>query len=163
MTRHRFRIESIADHLDLVETIARWHWEAWGDADPSGSLASWTASLRERTHRDRIPTTYVALDGDELLGSVTLVEHDMANHPEWSPWLSGVYVALDHRRQGIASALVRHAVREAAAMGVARLYLFTESARGLYERLGWHAIAEEAYEGQAVTIMAVTTTRQDGE
>jgi hypothetical protein len=43
------RIESIADHLDLIEIIARWHWEEWGYADPGGSLASWTAGLRART------------------------------------------------------------------------------------------------------------------
>ncbi len=157
MTTRQVRIESIADHLALIETIARWHWEAWGQADPGGSLASWTAGLRERTHRDRIPTTYVALEGDELLGSVTLVEHDMANHPEWSPWLAGTYVTPSRRGQGVAGALVRHAVGKVAAMGVPRLYLYTESARGLYERLGWYPIAEEDYEGQPVTIMTIAT------
>jgi GNAT superfamily N-acetyltransferase len=155
MTEHQFRIESIADHLGLVPTIAQWHWDAWGHADPDGSHASWTAGLRERTHRDRVPTTYVALAGDELLGSVTLVEHDMATNRNWSPWLAGLYVAPAHRRQGVASALVRHAVRAAAAMGIVRLYLFTESARGFYERLGWQPVGQEAYEGAQVTIMAI--------
>jgi GNAT superfamily N-acetyltransferase len=158
MTVHGLRIEGIADHLDLVETIACWHWEAWGHADPAGSLASWTAGLRQRTRRGAIPTTYVALDGDELLGSVTLVERDMTTHPGWSPWLAGTFVTPAHRRRGVASALVRHAVREAAAMGVRRLYLYTESARELYERLGWTPLAEEEYEGQLVTVMAIEPT-----
>jgi len=149
------RIESIADHLDLVDTIARWHWDEWGHCDSDGSLDAWTEGLREPTNRDRIPTTYVALDGTDLLGSVTLVEHDMATHPELSPWLAGTYVKPSHRRQGIASALVRHAVRSAAGMGVLRLYPYSGPARGLYERLGWHAIADEEYEGQPVTITAI--------
>ncbi|HEY7036052.1 MAG TPA: GNAT family N-acetyltransferase [Thermomicrobiales bacterium] len=153
----QFRIESIADHLDLIETIARWHWDEWGHADPGGSLATWTAGLQERTHRDRIPTKYVALDGDELLGSVTLVANDMASHPELTPWLAGTYVKPERRGQGVASALVRHAVQEAASMGVARLYLYTESARGLYERLGWTPLGEEEYEGTRVTIMTIMT------
>lgn len=157
---YRFRIESIAGHLDLIETIARWHWNEWSHADPAGSLASWTAGLRERTHRDRIPTTYVALDGDDLLGSVTLVEHDMATHPEWSPWLAGTYIIPTRRGQGIATALVRHAVEEATRMGISRLYLYTESARDLYERLGWHPIANEVYEGQMVTIMAIESVQK---
>jgi GNAT superfamily N-acetyltransferase len=154
----QFRIESIADHLDLVETIGRWHWEAWGHADPGGSAESWAAAQRERTHRDRIPTTYVALAGDALVGTVGLVEHDMGNHPELSAWLSGTYVAPAHRGRGVASALVRHAVREAARMRVELLYLYTESARGLYERLGWRPIGEEEYEGDMVTIMAIDTS-----
>jgi GNAT superfamily N-acetyltransferase len=159
MTTSRVRIESIADHLELVETIARWHWEEWGHADPGGSLAGWTAGLRTRTRRGEIPT-YVALDGDELVGSVTLVAHDMATHPEWSPWLAGTYVVPERRREGVGSALARHALREAAAMGVARLYLYTESdaARGWYERLGWRAIAVEDYAGALVTIMAIATS-----
>gem|GEM_PF-5501593 len=32
------RVESIAYHLELVDTIAMWHWAEWGHSDPSGSL-----------------------------------------------------------------------------------------------------------------------------
>ncbi len=157
MTAGRVWIESIADHLDLVATIAEWHWAEWGHADPGGSLASWTEGLRRRTNRERIPTTYVALDGGELLGSATLVEHDMATRRDLSPWLAGLYVAPAHRGRGVGSALVRHAVRRAAAMGVGRLYLYTGPARGFYERLGWRPIADEWYEGQPVVVMAIQT------
>lgn len=152
------RIESIADHLDLVETIACWHWDEWGHADPSGSLESWTEGLRERTSRDSIPTTYVALEEDgTLLGSVTLVEHDMTTHLDLTPWLAGVFVRPERRNRGVGSALVRHAVQMTAKMGVARLYLYTASARDFYARLGWQRVADDSYEGQTVTIMTAET------
>jgi GNAT superfamily N-acetyltransferase len=147
------RIESIADHLHFVETIARWHYTEWGHCDPAGSLASWTQGLRGRTNRDRIPTTFVALDEDELLGSVTLVEHDMGTHLDLSPWLAGLYVKPSQRGRGVATALVTHAVREATEMGIDRLYLHTHSARGLYEKLGWRPVTADHYEGQDVIIM----------
>ncbi len=153
------RIESIADHLDLIDTIAGWHWDEWGGVDPGGSLESWTEGLQQRTNRDRIPTTFVALDGDELLGSVTLVEHDMDTHLEVSPWVAGVYVRPSARRRGVASALVRHAVREAREMRITRLHLYTSTARDLYEKLGWQPIADDHYEGQPVTIMAIYADR----
>jgi GNAT superfamily N-acetyltransferase len=149
------RIESIADHPELIETIARLHWDEWGDSDPEGSPESWTENLRHFTHRDAIPTIYVALDRDELLGSVTLNEHDMSTRLGLSPWLAGVYVTPPARGQGVASALVRHAVGQASRMGMDRLYLYTRSARGLYEKLGWHAIEDDEYEGRPVTIMAI--------
>ncbi|MFN8511752.1 MAG: GNAT family N-acetyltransferase [Thermomicrobiales bacterium] len=149
------QIASLADHLDLIDTIAHWHWEQWGHTDPADSLASRMAHLRRCTNRDRIPAAFVALDETELCGTALLVTDDMTTHPELSPWLASVFVAPAHRGKGIASALVRHAVQQAAAMGVARLYLFTETARELYEKLGWRAIAEDHYEGQPVTIMAI--------
>jgi GNAT superfamily N-acetyltransferase len=156
LKRH-LRIESIADHLDLVAVIARWHWEEWGHADPEGSLAAWTEGLRQRTNRESIPTTYVALAGDELLGSVTLVENDMATRRDLAPWLAGLYVAPAFRGRGVGSALTRHAVRRAAVMGVQRLYLHTATASRFYEQLGWRPVAADWYEGQPVMVMAIET------
>src|SRR5258705_8880243 len=101
------QIENIADHPGLVEKIARWHFQEWGHNDPTGTLASWTEGLRTRTNRERIPATHLAFDGDELLGSVTLVEHDMSSHPELSPWLAGLYVKPSARGRGVGSALAR--------------------------------------------------------
>ncbi|MEA2598778.1 MAG: hypothetical protein QOF01_5247 [Thermomicrobiales bacterium] len=158
MTANRVRIASIADHLGLVDTIAAWHWAEWGHVDQGGSLASWTEGLRGRTNRERIPTTYVALDGDDVLGSVTLVAHDMETRRDLSPWLAGLCVSPAQRGRGVGSALVRHAVRRAATMGVGRLYLYTGPGRGFYERLGWRPIADEWYEGQPVVVMAVQTS-----
>lgn len=150
-------IDSIADHLDLIEPIAQWHWEEWGYLDPHGSPEKWAANLREWTNRDRIPTIYVALNGDELLGSVGLNEHDMNTHQTLSPWVSGMYVKPAARGQGVASALVRRAVDQAAGIGIARLYLYTDTARGLYEKLGWYVFEEDQYEGKRVAIMAIDT------
>lgn len=147
------QIESIADHLELVDLIAHWHFAEWGHLDPSATLEGWTEGLRGRIRRDQIPTTYVALDENEPLGSVTLVEHDMLTRPDLSPWLAGVYVTPERRHQDIGSLLVRHVVHQVAQMGVKRLYLYTHAACGFYEKLGWRFLEEDVYEGQTVTIM----------
>ena len=147
------KIENLADHLGLIDTIARWHFQEWGHADPTGSVQSWAEGLRKRTNRDRIPATFVALQDKDLLGSVTLTDHDMSSRMDLSPWLAGLYVKPEERGHGLGSALTNHAVEAAAQMGVSRLYLYTESARDLYLKLGWRSIAEDYYEGQIVTIM----------
>src|SRR5215217_1254735 len=99
-------IVSIADYLQLVPTIAKWHWDEWGNTDPRGSLQGWTEGLATRTNRDRIPTTYVALEEGEPIASVTLVEHDMSTHRHLTPWLAGVYVTPEHRGRGVGTTLV---------------------------------------------------------
>ena len=60
------QLESIADHLDRIDLIARWHFADWGYLDPSNTLEAWTVGLRQRTRRDQIPTTYVAFLSQKL-------------------------------------------------------------------------------------------------
>jgi N-acetylglutamate synthase-like GNAT family acetyltransferase len=147
-------IESIADHLELLPIIGQWHWDEWGHADPNGSVDTWTAGLGERTLRDQIPTTYIALSSQsDLLGSVTLVDSDMDTHQELTPWLAGLYVQPDFRNLGIGSKLVNHAVNKVRSMGISQLFLYSSTAAGLYMKLGWQVINEESYEGEKVSVM----------
>jgi GNAT superfamily N-acetyltransferase len=149
------RIGLLADHPELIETLARWHCDEWGRPDDPKSRAFWESALRREAGRDEIPIVFIALDGDALVGSVSLVEHNMNTHRELSPWLAGTFVHAPRRAEGIGTALVRHAVRRAVELGVRRLYLYTESARGFYDKLGWQPFSEELYEGATVTVMTI--------
>lgn len=154
--RYRPRIESLAGHPSLVATVAGWHWSEWGHVDPGGSLESWTEGLHARTNRNRIPATYVAFVGDEPVGSVVLVDHDMPDREDLAhlrPWLAGLFVPSEFRGLGVGSALIRHAEAEAARFGVTRLYLYTGIAAPLYQRLGWTELSTTTYEGQPVSIL----------
>ena len=64
------QLESIADHLDRIDLIARWHFAEWGYLDPSNTLEAWTVGLRQRTRRDQIPTTYVAFLSQKLTSTL---------------------------------------------------------------------------------------------
>ena len=146
-------VHSICDHLDMVPTIADWHWNEWGHADPGGSLQTWETGLERRTRRDAIPTTFVALSDNMPVGSAVLVESDMSSHPELSPWLAGLYVVPSHRNSGVGTLLTQHAMDQAIAFGVQTLYLHTASAASLYRRLGWTTKFREYYEGSNVVVM----------
>ena len=140
--------------MDLVPTIAAWHWAEWGHTDPGGSLARWTAGLRRRVGRHVIPTVLVAFAGAEPVGSVALVEYDMSIWRQYSPWLSGMFVVATHRGRGIGSALLAACEAEAAGLGVESLYLYTHSAEDFYRRYGWSVVARDAYGGETVAIMS---------
>src|SRR5881296_1724575 len=97
------RIELAADHLDLVPTVAGWHWDHGGGEDPEGSRETWTQGLLTRTNRDRVPATFFAFEGSQLVGSATLVDHDMPDRADLKhlrPWLAGVYVTPAARGRG---------------------------------------------------------------
>lgn len=139
------RIVPLADRPDLAATVGRWHWDEWGGEDPAGSAEAWIARVATYAERDAIPALYVALDDEEPVGSASLVSHDLPDRDDLAhlgPWLSGVYVVPERRGRGVARALVGCVERAATRLGVDRLYLYSQTARGLYERLGWQRIGQ---------------------
>ncbi len=132
-------MELLADHPQHVELLAGWH----------------ARQLRNECGRERIPIAFVALDGDRPAGHVSLVERNLPSRPELSPWLAGTLVDPSRRGKGVGTALVRHATARAAELGVGRLYLYTERARGFYERLGWRYLWDEEHEGEPVSVLAI--------
>ncbi len=154
------RIVPLATRAELVPVVARWHWDAWGHGDPSGSLEAWTDGLRGRLGTDGIPISWVALFDERPVGSVALIENDMATHPELSPWLSGLYVVDDARGRGIGSALTEHCESAAAALGCRALYLYTTRAEGLYRQRGWEPFARERYGSEDVVVMRLPLRRR---
>jgi predicted N-acetyltransferase YhbS len=152
------RIEPLADHPHLAPILARWHGAEWADLIPEWGPEAALAELLTHTNRDTIPITMVALDGDRLLGSVSLIVEDLAGWEHLTPWLASVFVAPDARSGGIGTALVTHATQLAARLGVSRLHLFTEGQLAFYERLGWHAFGNATSQSHPVTIMALDLT-----
>jgi GNAT superfamily N-acetyltransferase len=147
------RIELLADHPSLVPVVSDWHFDEWGTNDPGTTPADWASELAGRCERDRIPITFVALVGSEPVGSTSLVHWDMETRRDLTPWLASVYVVPAFRQRGVATALVTGALAKARELGVRRLHLWTRSAAGLYERLGWRPLVEEPYAGKTVLVM----------
>jgi N-acetylglutamate synthase-like GNAT family acetyltransferase len=144
------RIEVLAGRPELIETVARWHWQEWGHLTPTLSLTDRVEGLHGQADE-----TWLVLEGDEPLGAATLVEHDMDTHPDLGPWIAGVYVRADRRGEGIGRTLNRQVAAVAAARGARTLYLYTDEAQEYWEHLGWYRIAEEPYLGETVTVMAL--------
>jgi GNAT superfamily N-acetyltransferase len=133
--------------------VAQWHFGEWGHHYPGGTVDGWLDHIRTRMNADRIPMTVIALDDGEPIGTAALTDHDMETHRELSPWLGGVYVVPAARGRGVARALVGDVIDRAAAFGVSVLYLYTNGAEGLYQKLDWRVLSREPYMGRDVTIM----------
>jgi len=148
------RVEYLADRPDAIATVAAWEHAQWGHLMPEVALTQITSAFERRAHRDRVPITLLGFAGDELVATASLVVHDMSTRRNLTPWLAIVYVAPARRRRGFGSEIVRAVQREAKALGIETVYLFTPDQMPFYAQLGWKDLETLDYRGERVTIMA---------
>lgn len=149
------RIVDLAEVPHCLPALAALHQTEWAHLNPGETLAMREQRMRGYLGENFVPTLWVAMDGDEPLGTAMIYAQDMDTHPEWSPWLASVYVREEYRRRGIAAVLVRHVMTQAKAHGVKHFYLYTPDQANYYRKLGWQPMREEIYHGEAVSIMQV--------
>jgi N-acetylglutamate synthase-like GNAT family acetyltransferase len=151
-------IVGLAEHPEFIPTLAVWHHNQWAYLNPDGSVEKRIASLKAELESDGIPKTFVAVSGNTLLGSASLIPHDMETRMELSPWLASVFVAPELRKRGVGSALVQHVIQEARSLGWRTIYLFTmPDKESFYARLGWSLMEKTDYHGHRVVIMSADT------
>lgn len=146
-------IEYLADRPQTIPTLAHWQHDEWGYLRPGDTVEKRIKRFASLRNRDRIPMTVVALDNDVVLGSASLIAHDMETRMELTPWLAGVYVGEQFRRRGIAAQLVQRIMAEAKQLRVPQLYLYTVDSERLYAGLGWRLQEKTVYREEDVAIM----------
>jgi N-acetylglutamate synthase-like GNAT family acetyltransferase len=103
---------------------------------------------------DKLPLSMVAkTETGKFLGIASLVENDMDVNHEFFPWISGVLVVSENRKEGIGSALVRKMESWAFGLGFEKLYLFTFDKEPFYLSLGWSVVKKDYYLNSEVTVM----------
>ena len=146
-------IEYLADHADAIPILAQWHHEEWQAVTPHLTIADRIAGFRSRMSRMQVPTGFVAVVDEVVVGMACLVAHDMETRQALTPWLATVLVAREYRGRGIGSELSERVVFEARALRFPRLYLVTFDKASFYRRLGWTNLEQTDFLGLPATIM----------
>lgn len=147
------KVVSLVERPDLAEQVSVWGFDEWGHLDPAQTLDQRRARIQGKMNVDRVPIAFVALDDEGgIVGTASLIFDDLEDDPR-NPWLASVYVPAEHRRKGIASALVGAVEDAARRLGYDRLYLFTTSAASLYAGLGWRELERRDYRGEHIQVM----------
>jgi GNAT superfamily N-acetyltransferase len=153
------RVDYLSGNEACIPTLAEWHHNQWGYLNPGSEVKDYIASLRKQLGQRQVPTAFIAMSDDVLVGSASLVTFDMDTRMDLSPWLASVYVAPDHRNRGVGSALVERVVVEALDIGIETLYLFTPDRESFYARMGWSVLERTEYRGESVVIMSIDLSR----
>lgn len=145
----------LCDRMALAPSLARAHVAAFGALLPDWTAAQAEQELRTHVQRCAIPTTLVAVDGEDWLGSVSLLQEDHEGIRRYSPWLASLYVREAARGRGVGRALVARCVGEARALGVPTLYLYCTDAVDYYHALGWRLHECLALGPLRIAVMAI--------
>jgi len=130
----------LADHPDIVPTLARWFRNQWPDYYANWSQVEMEQDFLEDASHDRLPIRLVAFESNELAGTIVLRENGSEGLPEFLPELGGLYVAESYRGHGIGTELVRAGMKLALDLGYETVSATTVVAEGILERLGWKFI-----------------------
>jgi predicted N-acetyltransferase YhbS len=136
------------------ELIICARWRAGAFSVLEASFEQELRSLEQFASDQSHGVALVAKIGDEPVGTCLLVESEIEPNHDVSPWLAGLFVVPEHRRQGAGATLVRAIEDQARQRGVPRLYLYTSAAAGFYAKLGWAMLERTDWKGFDTALMA---------
>lgn len=148
-------IAYLCDYPAFAPALAQAHVAAFGALLPDWTVEQALDELRTHDRGRAIPTTLIAIENGDWLGSVSLLQNDHDDIRQYSPWLASLYVKPEARRLGTGRSLVARCVQEAAALGVKRLYLYCTDAVDYYRALGWQLHDQLQLGPLFVTVMSI--------
>lgn len=98
----------------FAEQVTDWLWQAFGE----GLSREFFHSIVEHSQTGALPLTFIALEGEQLLGTVGLWRCDLITRQDLFPWLAALYVDEAARGKGLAGQLQQHVIAYAAQSGM---------------------------------------------
>lgn len=131
-------IEYLSDHKEYVDTIVDWIANEFGD---ESSYHFFESIIKNSLVKDKLPLTFIALEDNEVVGTVGLWRGDLLSRQDLFPWLSALFVKEDYRGKKIGQKLQNFLVDYCRKAGFKELFLYTDLC-GYYEKTGWKYIAD---------------------
>jgi len=137
-----FEVCDLREHQQFCDAVADRAWKAWW-RDRGYPLDLIAGLVQSNLAGRPVPFCVVAHRGDVFLGTASLIAADLEERPDLTPWVAGVWVDAEYRRQGVGGALVRKALELAGQRGNPSPDLCAANAkRSFYKGLGWALIEE---------------------
>jgi GNAT superfamily N-acetyltransferase len=115
------QISYLSEHPEYVQQLAQWLFEQWDSILGEKTSEARFKKLKAHMNRDKLPIAWVAHANGQLLGTAALRVHDLEGREDLTPWLGGVFVGSQFRRQGIGAALCATVDEEARSRGIETL------------------------------------------
>jgi N-acetylglutamate synthase-like GNAT family acetyltransferase len=149
----KMEIINLKEALEYFDKIAEYHQEEWVHLNDGETLEKRKVRMQPYLNDEFIPTMYAAIEDEDIIGTAAIIECDLDERSDLTPWMASVYVFPAHRKKGYSKVLVKHVMKEAKRNNINKIYLYTENADELYARLGWKTISKEYCHNNEVIVM----------
>ena len=147
------RIIPLLQRPELIPSVARWIYAEWSHEFAGVTPDAWMIGFAAALQPHGVPTTLIALNDDDLVGTASLDPVDLPSRPTLGPWLSSLYVAPAWRGRGLAGLLARGIEAEARTQGWPELHLQTTNQADFFARRGWRWVEEVIEWDRRITVM----------
>jgi N-acetylglutamate synthase-like GNAT family acetyltransferase len=151
--KNKIEVIDLSAIPSAIPTLANWHYSQWSYLNPAKNIEKRIELLRRHLETNIIPTTFVAVVDDKVVGSASLVEHDMEDRLDLTPWLASVFVDPEFRDLGVGTKLVNKIIELAQENGNKEFYLYTPDKESFYRRIGWKTFEKREFHDENVTMM----------
>lgn len=137
-------IIKIREHGEMVQEAGRWFHSKW-----NVPVQAYEESMLDCIkNKAGVPQWYVAVDDNEIIGGVGVIENDFHDRKDLTPNVCALYVEKEHRCKGIAGDLLQYVCDDMAGFGIQTLYLITDHT-SFYERYGWKFLCMVQGDGES--------------
>ncbi len=148
-----FLIRPLREMPEAGRLLAQAFKDAWPDFFADRSAEEIEEAMFKASPGDSgLPAILVASTDGRIAGTVALRARSVETHEHLGPWVTGLWVTPDLRGLGLGRDLMLAITEEAAARGFREIHAVTNTARGLFEKLGWNRVEEILYHGEEVTL-----------
>ncbi|MFC3116134.1 GNAT family N-acetyltransferase [Cellvibrio fontiphilus] len=148
---------------EFFAQVAQWHHQECERQGLKSSLALRQQRLVMHVRDNHIPKTLIALQNNQLVGCVSLVDYTYRSSERMpkvtteSPvWLSNLFVQENYREQGIGNQLIDAAKDYAQSLGLEELWLSATDYTDYYQKRGWEIVRRTKLGGRQVNVMRVS-------
>ena len=127
------KIELLDDHPDalpMLKDLFESEWEPYYGAEGPGDAET---DLKNSANRTKLPIALIALVDGNVCGTAALKMESVTSYPDYFPWLAGLLVAPEYRRQGIGEQLIAKIEKLAKQLGYKEIFVGTGEKSGMSE------------------------------
>lgn len=152
------KIKYLKEHPEAIPALAKIWYDVLGSIwVPEISIERIEQRFHDHLNDELLPMTFVAFDGNKLVGGVSLRENDGVRL-DLMPWLGSLVVDSSYQKRGIGGMLIDALKQKAIELHFKKLYLFTfdPTLPAYYARYGFNKIGMDEFRGHPVTLMETT-------
>lgn len=115
------------EYPDSATEIAQWYYDEWAGPNPTKTVEQIALNVQKKAESDyQVPLSFVAHDGNTLIGVVEMKFRENKDYPEYVHWIGGVFVRPEYRGRGVCTSLINRVKQHSVLLGLEKLYLQCE-------------------------------------